>query len=140
MSNHLTFVTEAVRLTVQEPDPVVAEVVTSPQGPSGPGLPPGGTTGQVARKLSDSDFDIEWGDGSGILLVVGEVPSGLINGSNVTFALANTGVPESVEVFLNGLRQRVGAGGDYSLAGGTTITFLVSPTTGETVVTNYTRA
>jgi hypothetical protein len=31
-------------------------------GPPGKGVPSGGTTGQVLRKKSDSDFDAEWGD------------------------------------------------------------------------------
>lgn len=30
------------------------------QGPAGPGLPTGGTTGQVATKASNADLDIEW--------------------------------------------------------------------------------
>lgn len=29
-------------------------------GPAGPGLPPGGTLGQVPYKKSDADYDIEW--------------------------------------------------------------------------------
>lgn len=39
-------------------------------GPPGPGVPPGGTTGQTLTKLSDSDYDTGWrtpsgGSGSG---------------------------------------------------------------------------
>jgi hypothetical protein len=30
------------------------------EGPAGPGLAPGGTTGQVAVKASDTDHDVEW--------------------------------------------------------------------------------
>ena len=34
-------------------------------GPAGPGLPPGGTTGQVPAKASDDDYDIAWVDQAG---------------------------------------------------------------------------
>ncbi len=42
-----------------------------PQGPAGQGLPVGGSVGQVARKASGTDFDVEWADpasGGGDLL------------------------------------------------------------------------
>lgn len=39
----------------------VVEVVTQgPQGPAGEGVPTGGTTGQVLRKASGTDYDTEW--------------------------------------------------------------------------------
>ncbi len=42
------------------------EVVGSgPRGPAGQGLIPGGTTGQVLAKKSNSDFDTEWVNGGG---------------------------------------------------------------------------
>lgn len=34
---------------------------TGPQGPAGPGVPSGGTTGQVLVKKSNTDYDTEWG-------------------------------------------------------------------------------
>lgn len=67
--------------------------------------------------------------------VVGEIPSGAINGSNATFTTANTFVPETVQVFLNGIRLVLLA--DYNLSGGNTITLLASPLTGELVETDY---
>lgn len=33
---------------------------TGPQGDPGPGVPAGGTTGQVLAKASDDDYDTEW--------------------------------------------------------------------------------
>ena len=36
-----------------------------PQGPAGVGVPAGGTTGQVAAKASDDDYDVEWVDQTG---------------------------------------------------------------------------
>lgn len=57
-------------------------------GPTGPGVPAGGTTGQVLTKNSDTDFDTIWktvesgGGGQGITVLVGtdESPIDFING------------------------------------------------------------
>lgn len=57
-------------------------------GPTGPGVPTGGTTGQVLAKNSDTDFDTIWktvesgGGGQGITVLVGtdESPIDFING------------------------------------------------------------
>lgn len=65
-----------------------------------------------------------------------ETPSGSINGSNVTFTLANTPVAGSEHVYLNGLRQDVGAGNDYTISGAT-ITYLSAPLTGEKLRVDY---
>ena len=37
---------------------------TGPQGPAGPGVTPGGTTGQVLAKKSNTNYDTEWIDNS----------------------------------------------------------------------------
>ena len=50
-----------------------------------------------------------------------EEPSGIINGVNDTFTLANTPVPGSEKIFKNGIRMRIGASRDYTIAGGTII-------------------
>jgi hypothetical protein len=56
------------------------------------------------------------------LWIIGEIPGGALNGSNVTFSLANVPVPAtSVRVYRNGLRLSVGM--DYSISGAS-ITFL----------------
>ena len=53
-------------LVIIEPQAQVLEVVTQgPQGAPGEGVPAGGTTGQVATKASDDDYDIEWQTPSG---------------------------------------------------------------------------
>jgi len=65
-----------------------------------------------------------------------ETPSGTINGSNVTFTLANTPVSGSEHVYLNGLLQTVGAGNDYTISSGT-ITMLTAPLTGEVLRVSY---
>ena len=65
-----------------------------------------------------------------------ETPSGTINGSNVTFTLANTPVVGSEHVFLNGIIQNSGASNDYTISGAT-ITYLTAPLTGEVLRVSY---
>src|SRR4029077_21225026 len=55
-----------------------------------------------------------------------ETPTGSVNGSNVTFTLANTPIAGSEHVYLNGLLQEPGAGNDYTISGAT-ITYLTAP-------------
>jgi len=68
--------------------------------------------------------------------VTREVPSGLINGSNVTFTLDNTPVSGSEQVYLNGLLQDPGAGNSYTISG-STITFLSAPLTNDEIHVSY---
>ena len=68
--------------------------------------------------------------------VTREVPSGSINGSNVTFTLANTPTAGTECVFLNGLLQNVGGGNDYTISGAT-ITFNTAPESGSVILVNY---
>lgn len=69
---------------------------------------------------------------------VQEVPAGLVNGTNVTFVLSKTPLEtESIEVFLNGLRQD--PGDDYSVTG-STITFVTAPAVGQTLRVSYIQA
>lgn len=64
-----------------------------------------------------------------------EVPSGTINGSNVTFTVANAPSPAtSLKVYLNSLRQVPTT--DYTLSG-VTITFVQAPLTGSTLLVDY---
>jgi hypothetical protein len=65
-----------------------------------------------------------------------EVPSGTINGVNVTFTLANTPVAGSEHLYLNGILQESGAGNDYTISGAT-ITMLTAPLTGEKLRASY---
>lgn len=68
-------------------------------------------------------------------MVTGEVPSGTVNGSNVTFTLANT--PNGgLMLFKNGVLMQSGSGNDYALSG-STITFATAPLTGAKLVANY---
>lgn len=65
---------------------------------------------------------------SGGIFVDKEVPTGVINGVNVTFTLASTPQVGSEHVFLNGELQNPGGSNDYTISG-STITFNVAPPT-----------
>lgn len=70
--------------------------------------------------------------------VIGEVPTGTLNGSNAIFTSAYTFVPESFELFINGVRQKIVE--DYNTSGGTTITLTASPASTEHLLINYIKA
>lgn len=63
-----------------------------------------------------------------------EVPTGLVNGANTVYTLANTPVAGTDEVFLNGLLQDITT--DYGISGAT-ITFVTAPATGDSVRAHY---
>ena len=65
-----------------------------------------------------------------------EIPSGAINGANVTFTLANTPTTGSEHIYLNGVFQESGAGNDYTISSAI-ITFVISPLTGEKLRCSY---
>lgn len=81
-------------------------------------------------------------DGSIITLAGGsasawnEIPSGAINGVNVTFTLAHAPTSGSLRLYQNGLRLRAGASNDYTLSGNT-ITMNNAPTTGDWLLADY---
>lgn len=68
------------------------------------------------------------------VFVDSEVPAGTINGSNVSFTLANTPTTGSLHLYLNGVRQAPTA--DYSIATAT-ITMVVAPATNDTLLADY---
>ena len=65
-----------------------------------------------------------------------ETPTGLINGSNVTFTLANTPIANTEQIFQNGLLLQPGASNDYTISGAT-ITMLAAPPTGDKILVTY---
>lgn len=79
--------------------------------------------------------DLVWRAAGGATnFIFNEVPSGTVNGSNVTFTLANTPTVGTVRVHLNGLRQTLTT--DYSISTDT-ITFVTAPLTGDVLVADY---
>jgi hypothetical protein len=67
----------------------------------------------------------------------GEIPAGLVNGSNTVFTLANPPSPAaSLLLFRNGLLMRQGS--DYQISGSTVTFFVAStPQTGDLLVSSY---
>lgn len=72
---------------------------------------------------------------------IDEVPSGTINGSNVTFTLSqtpkeNSTTEGSVDLYLNGLKQTPGV--HYTISG-VTITMTTAPALAQELTANYKR-
>lgn len=75
----------------------------------------------------DSGESQEW--------VIGETPSGAVDGSNATFTTEFNFIPESVELFCGGVRLSVLS--DFNTSGNQTITFYVSPKMADLIRVNY---
>lgn len=56
--------------------------------------------------------------------------------NSTTYTIANTPVSGSVRVFVNGVRQRVGASNDYTISG-VTITFNTGLNASDVVIADY---
>jgi hypothetical protein len=67
---------------------------------------------------------------------INEVPSGLVNGSNVTFTLAYAPAGGQIMLYLNGQYMTVGVGEDYTISG-STITMVEVPIVGDKIRVNY---
>lgn len=68
--------------------------------------------------------------------VVEEIPSGALNGSNVTYTLAFTPVSGKLKLFLNGIRLRSGAGNDYTISTAT-ISVTTAPLSTDVLTADY---
>jgi hypothetical protein len=78
------------------------------------------------------------GTGTTVDLVIGEVPSGLVNGSNATFTTAFSFDPDTIDVFVNGLKLL--KPDEFTTTGTTQINLTFSPATGEVIQVNYQKA
>ncbi|GMU99381.1 MAG: hypothetical protein AMXMBFR51_21160 [Ignavibacteriota bacterium] len=67
--------------------------------------------------------------------IINEIPSGAINGVNNNFTTSNTFAYTSVQVFKNGLLQRLED--DYTLSGSDTISFFEPPLPGDSIYVSY---
>ncbi len=73
-----------------------------------------------------------------VFFVLSEIPTGLINGVNVTFTIAHTPSPSSsLEVWLGG--QKLQLTTDYTFDNNVTITMNNAPATGQILMVNYFR-
>ncbi len=79
---------------------------------------------QLDARISENNF------------VFNETPSGAIDGVNTSFALATAPIAGKLQVMLNGLVLRPGAGNDYTLSG-STITMLYAPASGDYLAATY---
>ena len=81
---------------------------------------------------------LQGGNGTALSVRVSirETPTGSLNGSNVTFNLANTPLSGTEMVFLNGVLQDAGAGNDYTIATNV-ITMLAAPVSTDKLRISY---
>lgn len=70
--------------------------------------------------------------------ILNEIPSGAINGMNATFTTQHDFVPGSVEVYMNGLKQKLID--DFNTTGVRTILLAQSPNSNENILVNYIKA
>jgi hypothetical protein len=84
------------------------------------------------EKLGDA---VSGGAGGGIDLVTNEVPVGAINSTNTIYTTAHAFRGNDLFVYLNGVRQRLGA--DYTILSTTTFTMASAPVTGDTITADY---
>jgi hypothetical protein len=69
-------------------------------------------------------------------VITRETPAGSIDGSNVTFTLANTPKVGTEHVYVNGILQDVGASNDYTISGGV-ITLNFALVSGDKIRVSY---
>jgi hypothetical protein len=67
--------------------------------------------------------------------VAGEIPTGSVNGVNLSFATSQPYDPGSTSVFVNGLRKEISV--DYIESSGNEIVFGTAPTTGAVILVDY---
>ena len=98
-----------------------------------------GTSGNVAKFNSNGSLT----DGGGVFpsFADNETPSGMVNGTNVTFTLAHTPNPSAgVQLYVSAPSESGGIlqiqGTDYTLSG-TTITFSQPPANGAVITAFY---
>lgn len=88
---------------------------------------PTATVGTNTTQIATTAFVLANSGGlSASNFVFNEIPSGTINGSNVTFTLANTPTTGKVTLYKNG--QLLAPTTDYTISG-STITYVIAPTT-----------
>lgn len=84
-------------------------------------------------RTESSNFTQSMEDGN--LFVTGEIPTGTVNGSNVSFTLTNAPNPsDSLELTVNGAEQKLTE--DYTLSGDT-ITMVSAPPQGSLLKADY---
>lgn len=89
---------------------------------------------------SSGTFTVNNTAGTGFLkygnYVANETPGGSVNGTNISFTLANAPQVNSLELFLNGQLLEPGSGNDYTISGAA-ITMLFAPLSGDKLRAYY---
>jgi hypothetical protein len=106
-----------------------------------PGMIVGINGGETYYKLKDSSWNgdiTDWTeiDFTKIYHIDKEQPVGVIDGSNATFELTSTPIPNSEHIYLNGLLQDSGVYEDYVI-NGNVITFNDAPFPGMKIRCSY---
>jgi hypothetical protein len=98
-----------------------------------------GSNGQVLTVDSSQPLGVKWaagGGGGALTQVYDEPPSGSIDGLNIVFTVLNApNPPASLDLFLNGVEQRVSI--DYTLTGNS-IQFTIPPRPADNMYADYT--
>ena len=68
--------------------------------------------------------------------VFNETPSGSLNGLNTTYTLAFTPTANTLQLYMNGIRLKSGAGNDYTITTNT-ITMATAPTSTDVLICDY---
>ncbi len=87
-----------------------------------------GTDGQLLTAASGEATGLNWVN-SYEHIIVGETPSGTVNGSNTAFDTANNYISGKISVYRDGQLMKTG-GEDYTETDANTITFTTAPVTG----------
>ena len=85
---------------------------------------------------AETDITIASTGGSSVNFADKEIPTGTIDGVNVTFTLAHTPTAGSELLFRNGVLQNVTGGSDYGIASAI-ITFTSAPGVGDVLLCSY---
>ena len=90
--------------------------------------------------LNINGVTVQWNGAltTSLPMIIGEIPSGAVNGINATFTSSYTFIPESVECFVNGIQATKNI--DYTTTGANTINFTYSPASGDLLRINYNKA
>ncbi|MFW6764992.1 phage tail protein [Acinetobacter pittii] len=75
-------------------------------------LLPGGTTGQVLKKKSNNDGDIEWGNASEVNIFVDSIEEEQVLATDQTHVTWSTVNTNGLAVYINGIRLHQAAGAD----------------------------
>ena len=100
---------------------IIATVVQHVLGGGGGG---GSSTTESANTIKIQDY------------VVGDTPSGEMDGSNKTFTLTDSPRTGTITLTLNGVVQTIGSGNDYTVAGAV-VTMAEAPEEDDVILVNY---